>query len=169
MEDKFSKYLQLSMNIFLLFIGLLVGAVALLFGLKYLMGALDYLPWFSYLFAIFIILVPSVLMITIFLIFFKRTKSHPSPVAKWISLLLFSIAILGWAYFLVMDVIYFFKTGSREVGKFNSYNVVYLAASVATIFLVGVLQALSTEKEKDWLEKRKEREALESTAELPNE
>jgi len=132
MEDKFSKYLQLSMNIFLLFIGFLVGAVALLFGLRYLMGALDYLPWFSYLFAIFIILVPSVLMITIFLI-------------------------------------YFFKTGSREVGKFNSYNVVYLAASVATIFLVGVMQALSTEKEKDWLEKRKEREALESTAELPNE
>jgi hypothetical protein len=31
------------------------------------------------------------------------------------------------------------------------------------------MQALSTEKEKDWLEKRKEREALESTAELPNE
>jgi hypothetical protein len=68
-----------------------------------------------------------------------------------------------------MDVIYFFKTGARDVGKFNSYDVVYLAASVATIFLVGVMQALSTEKEKDWLEKRKEREALESTAQLPNE
>jgi hypothetical protein len=34
-----------------------------------------------------------------------------------------------------------------------------LAGSVALIFIVGIIQALSTEKEKDWLEKRKERES----------
>lgn len=162
MEDKYSKYLQLSMNIFFVFIGFIAILLGGLFALRYIMGVLDYIPWFSYLFTIFIMLVPSVLMIAIFVIYFKRTKTHPSVAVKWISLVLFSIAILGWGYFMVMDVIYFFKTGAREVGKYNSYNVIYLSASVATIFLVGVMQALSTEKEKDWMEKRKEREALET-------
>ncbi len=161
MEDKYSKYLQLSMNIFFVFVGFIVSLVAVLFALKYIMGALDYLPWFSYLFTIFIMMVPSVLFITVFVIYFKRTQFHPSPVVKWISIVLFSIALLGWVYCLIMDVVYFFKTGAREVGKYNSYNVVYLSASVAMIFLIGVLQALSTEKEKDWLEKRKENERVE--------
>ncbi|MEX1203511.1 MAG: hypothetical protein WEA59_09720 [Ferruginibacter sp.] len=150
------------MNIFFLFVGFIVSLLAVLFALKYIMGALDYLPWFSYLFTIFIMMVPSVLFITVFIIYLKRTQFYPSPVVKWISIILFSIALLFWVYFLIIDVIYFFKTGAREVGKYNSYNVIYLSTSVAMIFLIGVLQALSTEKEKDWLEKRKEREAMES-------
>jgi hypothetical protein len=160
MEDKYSKYLQLSMNIFFVFIGFVAALLGLLLGLKYLMGVLDYLPFFSYLFTLFIMLVPSALMIAIFTIFFKRSLTHPAVLVKWISLVIFCIAIAGWLYFILMDVLFFFKSGAREVGKYNSYNVFYLSGSVATIFLVGVMQALTTEKEKDWMEKRMEKEGL---------
>jgi hypothetical protein len=33
-----------------------------------------------------------------------------------------------------------------------------LASSVSAIFLVGVMQAFTTQKEKDWMERRKEHE-----------
>jgi hypothetical protein len=166
MEDKYSKYLQLSMNIFFVFVGFILALLGLLFALRYIMGVLDYLPWFSYLFTIFIILVPSVLMIAIFSIYFKRSLTHPAVVVKWISLVLFSIAIAGWLYFMLADVLFFFKSGAREVGKYNSYNVFYLSGSVAAIFLVGVIQALSTEKEKDWMQKRREKEALQNPPDI---
>ena len=160
MEDRFSKYFHLSFNLFFTFLAFILSLVIIMLGLKYLLRFLDYLPWFVYVFTLFIIVVPGALFLSIFSIFFRRTATHPSAVVKWISYTIFAIALIGWCIFFVLDMITFVKTGSRQIGSYYSYNIFLLAGSVATIFLVGVLQALSTEKEKDWMEKRREREGL---------
>ncbi len=157
MEDRFAKYLQLSFNLFFAFLGFLVAVLLLLLGLKYAFRLLDYIPWFVYLFVIFIIIVPATLFGTIFIIYFKRTKAHPSAAVRFISQGFFGVALLCWAAAFVMDMITFFKTGAREVSSYYSYNIFLLTASVAGIFLIGVMQALTFEKEKDWMEKRGDR------------
>ncbi len=159
MEDRFSKYFQLSFNLFFTFIGFILSLVIVMLGLKYILRFLDYLPFVVYIYTLFIIVVPGALFLSIFSIFFKRTAVQPSKIVRGISYTVFAIALIAWAVFFVMDMITFVKTGSRMIGSYYSYNIFLLAGSVATIFLIGILQALSTEKEKDWMEKRREREA----------
>ena len=127
-------------------------------GLKFIFGLLDKIPWFVFMYMMFIIMIPAALFITIFIIYFKRTPGHPSVVVRGISYSIFSIALLFWGAAFIWDMIEFFKKGSREISNYYSYNIFLLAASVAAIFLVGILQAFTTEKEKDWMEKRKEEE-----------
>lgn len=156
MEDRFAKYFQLSFNLFFTFLAFIGGLLLVLLGLKYVFRLLDYIPWFVYLFVLFIIIVPATLFISIFIIYFKRTKAHPSLAVKYISQGFFGVALLCWAAALVMDMITFFKTGSREIGSYYSYNIFLLTASVAGIFLVGVMQALTADKETDWMDRKKE-------------
>jgi len=157
MEDRFSKYFQLSFNLFFTFLGFILSLLILMLGLKYMFRLLDYIPWFVYVYMLFIIIVPASLFISIFVIYFKRTASHPSAEVRVISKIIFVLALILWAAAFIMDMVTFFKNGSREISNYYSYNIFLLAGSVATIFLIGVVQALSTTKEKDWIEKRKER------------
>lgn len=157
MQDKFTRYLQLSNRIIISFVAFIVSLLLLLFGLRLLFGLLDSMPWFVYLFTLFIVIVPAGIFITIFSVGFSRIKHHPSRVVKMISYVATVIALLAWIYFLGFDLYTFFKTSSQQIGSYLSYSVLYLAGSVALIFILGIIQALSTEKEKDWMEKRKER------------
>lgn len=157
MEDQFEKYLKLSHRILLVLIGFIASLLILLFGLRLIFGVLDKLPWFVYLFTLFIIVVPSAIFITIFSVNIARTKYHPSVAVRSVSYILLGAALLAWVYFLVADIITFFKTSVQQINPYNSYSVLYLAGSVALIFAMAVIQALSTAKEKDWMEKRKER------------
>lgn len=158
MEDRFSKYFHLSFNLLFTFLAFIGALLLLMLGLKYTLRLLDYIPWFIYLFVIFIIIVPATLFVTIFSIYIKRTKVHPSAIVRVISQGFFAIALLCWAAAFVIDMVTFFKTGAREISAYYSYNIFLLGGSVAGIFLVGVMQALTFEKEKDWMEKRNERE-----------
>ncbi len=158
MEDRFSKYFHLSFNLLFTFLAFIGSLLLLMLGLKYAFRLLDYIPWFIYVFVIFIIIVPATLFITIFTIYFKRTKVHPSALVRVISQVFFAIALLCWVAAFGIDIVTFFKTGAREISAYYSYNIFLLGGSVAGIFLVGIMQALSTEKEKDWIEKRHERE-----------
>jgi hypothetical protein len=155
MEDRYSKYFQLTFNLFFTFLGFIVGLLLLMLGLRLAFGLLDYIPWFVYVYMLFIIMVPATLFISVFIIYFKRTPQHPSAVIRGISYSIFVIALIVWGMAFILDIISFFKSASREIGNYYSYNIILLAASVSAIFLVGVMQALSTEKEKDWMEKRK--------------
>lgn len=157
MEDKFAKYLQLSNRLIITLIAFVAALIAIMYGLKLAFGLLDSLPWFVYLFTLFIVMVPTLIFITIFLVYFSRTKKHPSAVVRYLSWSLFIAALAAWFYFLVTDLITFIKTGSQQIGNYHSYSVMFLAGSVAMIFIVGIIQALSMPKEKDWIEKRKER------------
>ena len=158
MEDRYSKYFQLSFNLFFTLLGFILSLVLLMLGLKFIFGLLDKIPWFVFMYMMFIIMIPAALFITIFIVYFKRTPMHPSAVVRGISYSIFSIALLFWGAAFILDMIEFFKKGSREISNYYSYNIFLLAASVAAIFLVGILQAFTTEKEKDWMEKRKEEE-----------
>ncbi len=155
MEDKYSKYINLSLKLFLTFFVFVVSLLLLLFGLKLIFGLLDSIPWFVVLYLFIIIIVPAALFISIFLIYFRRTRSHPSLAVRWISYIVFSIALCGWGVSLVLDMIHFVSKQSREIGGYYGYNIFLLAGSVALIFLVGVMQALAGEKEKDWMERRR--------------
>jgi len=159
MEDRYSKYFQLSFNLFFTFIGFILSLAIVLLGLKYIFRLVDYIPWFVYIYMMFIIIVPASLFITIFLIYKKRTAKHPSTTVKYISYSVFVVALICWCAAFIADMVTFFKNGSREISNYYSYNIFLLTASVASIFIIGVIQALSTEKEKDWLEKRRSEEA----------
>ncbi|RYD80226.1 MAG: hypothetical protein EOP53_08395, partial [Sphingobacteriales bacterium] len=149
MEDKFAKYLQLSNRLILTLVSFVAVLLLLLLGLKYSFRLLDSMPWFVYLFTLFIIIVPTFIFITIFLVYFSRTKKHPTVSVRYVSWALFTAALLLWGYILVTDVFTFFKTSSQQIGNYNSYSVLFLAGSVALIFIVGIIQAISTPKEKD--------------------
>ena len=90
-------------------------------------------------------------------IFFKRTGSHPSTIVKYISWVLFIAGIGISLYFLITDLLLYFKIHDRNVTNYECFGKWYLAGNVAAIFLIGVMQAFSTSKEKDWMEKVKER------------
>ncbi len=157
MEDRFAKYLRLFGSIFFSFIGFIVGIILVMLCFRVFFGLLSYVPWITYVYMIFIILFPAALFIPVYVVYFKRTASHPSTVVRFISYIIFSAAIAAWLIFVVMDAIIFFKHAYNAIGMYHSYNMIFLALNVACIFLVGVMQALSSEKEKDWMEREGER------------
>jgi len=89
----------------------------------------------------------------VYLIYFVRTKMHPSKGARVVSYILFTIALAAWAFYWVNDLIIFFKKYYTAVGEYTSYNMFFLAANVLCIFVVGIIQALSLKKEPGWMEK----------------
>ncbi len=153
MEDTFSKYLRLLGNIFFTFVVFIIAMAIILFSLRLMFGLLDQLPWFTYLYMLLMLLIPGALFISVLLIYFIRTKSHPSKVSRIVSYVIFSMLLLTWGVFLVIDLGTFFKNGYSDIGKYYSYNLLFLVVNVGSIFFTGVFQALSTQKEKDWMEK----------------
>ncbi len=138
-------------------LGLILAFVVLLLLIRLFFGLLNYIPWASYIYIIFILSVPMMLFTSIYLIYFKRTIQHPSAIARYISYAVFSVALAFWVYFFAKDVITFTAHAYTDIDHYNSYEMIFLAANVAAIFLVGILQALTAPEEKDWIEKRNER------------
>ena len=85
MEDKFAKYLQLSNRLIITLVVFVAALFLLLFGLRLAFQLLDSMPWFVYLFTLFIVMVPTLIFITIFLVYFSRTRQHPSAVIRYVS------------------------------------------------------------------------------------
>ena len=158
MEDRYGKYVRLFGTIFFAMLGFILAFILLLLGVRLIFGLLSFISWSAYVYTLFIMMVPAVLFISIFIIYFKRTSSHPSPFVRYISYSLFSIALIFWAIFFALDLITFFKHAYTDIEKYNGYNYIFLSANVATIFLVGVMQAFSAPKEKDWMERNREKE-----------
>lgn len=155
MEDRLSKYLRIIGNT-LLGILLMILSLGLIFGLLRLMfGWLDQFSWFYYLYMMLILFFPFTFFVTVYLIFFNRTKVHPSYLTRKISQSIFIVFLISWVIFFIIDAQVFFKNGYTTIGKYYSYNMLFLTINVATIFMVGVFQALNTAEEQDWLEKHK--------------
>ncbi|HPH84593.1 MAG TPA: hypothetical protein PLC48_04005 [Ferruginibacter sp.] len=153
MDDQFGKYIRLFGTLFFTLIGFILSLLLLMLGLRLFFGLLSYIPWFTYIYMIFIIMVPAALFISVFIVYMRRTAFHPSRIIRYISYTLFSIALIAWAVFLFLDLKTFFTHAYVEIGKYYSYNMPFLASNVACIFLVGVMQAFTTAKEKDWMER----------------
>jgi phosphoglycerol transferase MdoB-like AlkP superfamily enzyme len=153
MEDNLSKYLRLFGNIFFTFVGFLVAFVLVFLALRFTVGWLDRIPWFAYFYMLLILFLPAALFVSVFVIYFLKTKSHPSKSVRIFSQIIFIAFILGWGVSFVLDILGFYKNQSSDIDHYYSYGLWWLVANVASIFLIGIVQALSTEKEKDWLEK----------------
>jgi len=153
MEDRFAKYLRLFGTIFFSLVGFIVVLILLLLGIKLLFGLMQHIPWFTYVYKVFILLIPSSLFITCYLVYFRRTAKHPDKTIKWLSYCLFTAALIAWAIFLVLDIITFYKHAYTEIGMYHTYNLLFLFINVACFFIIGIMQAFTTPKEKDWMER----------------
>lgn len=158
MEDRYGKYIRLFSSLFFLVTGFIIAVIILMLLIRLFFGLLSYIPWITYIYMGFIILVPAALFIPAYVIYFRRTASHPSKFVKWLSYAVFSIAMLVWSVFLVLDIAGFFKHAYTAIGNYRSYDMIFLAANVACFFLIGVIQALTAEKETDWMERANRRE-----------
>ena len=153
--DQHGKYIRLFGTLFFTFIGFIVALILILLGLRVVFGVLSYIPWLANIFTLFIICVPAALFISVFIIYFFRTKTHPSLPARIFSYIIFAAALASWAYAWVSDLITFFTHYYMAVGEYMSYNMIYLVANVLALFFVAMIQGLSTKKEVDWMEKHR--------------
>lgn len=106
-------------------------------------------------FELVIISIPPAVFLSAYSIFSKRTKTHPSSYIRTISQILFFIGIGCGLVIMVISLIDYFKKGHHNITDYLSFNLAFLAGNVAALFIIAILQALTTKKEEDWMEKRK--------------
>lgn len=154
MDDRFTKYSKLYLLIFLMFLSVpvFIGVfVAVMYGFFSLVPVKPA----SMLYELLIIsLAPSVFA-AVYFIFFKRTKKHPSAIVKGISYIMFAIGFTSCIIVLALDYKSFFNNAVFGAGGYYSFGILFLAGNIASLFIIALLQALTTNKEEDWLEKRK--------------
>ncbi len=155
MEDN-GKYLRLFGTIFFSFIGFIVALIIVLFAFRVFFGLLSYVPWTTYIFILFIISVPAALFISVYIIYYYRTRSHPSAGARWFSYILFAIALAAWGFSFISDMVTFFQHHYAAISYYMSYDMIFLIANVACLFFVGMVQALATKKEPGWMDRRRD-------------
>jgi len=157
MDDKFIKFSKLYVLIFLLFLSIPVVfglVIATFYGFSKMISSAPV----DIAFELLVISVPASVFATVYYIFFTRTKRHPSALVRFISKTLFIIGFSIAIVFLVLDIITYFHKPENDVTNYRCFNIFFLAGNVGGLFLVAILQAFTTEKEKDWLEKRKAKE-----------
>ena len=152
MEDN-GKYLRLFGTLFFTFIALVTAFILLMLGLRFFFGLLRFLPWFTYVYMVFIMMVPATLFISIFIIYARRTRSHPSKPTRIISYIIFAVALILWPVVFIRAVMFLSKQVYNGIDRYYSYDMIFLAANVACLFLVGVMQAFASEKETDWMDR----------------
>ena len=154
MEEN-GKYLRLLGRIGLMFVVFIATLTILMYALKYFFGILDMMPWFSLMFALFIICVPAVIFMTVYYIYY-HTKGHPSKPVRIFSNIVFAVMLAAWAFYWIWDFIIFFQKQFRDIQHYNTYNLAFLSANIGVIFLVGIVQALTTKKEVNWMDRERE-------------
>lgn len=157
MEDRFIKYSKLYFLIFLLFLSVPV-IIGLLVGLFYGFSKLVSSRPMDIVFELLVISVPPAIFSAAYFIFSKRTKSHPSAIVRVISQTLFAIGIVSSIVVLALSLITYFNKGYNSVTDYKSYSLAFTAGNIALLFLIAIMQAFTTQKEEDWMEKRKHRE-----------
>ena len=154
MEDRFVKYSKLYFLIFLLFISvpvILGVAIAIAYGFSKLISSRPV----DLLYQLLIIALPSSVFATVYYIFFKRTKTHPSAAVRLISRIVFILGFCTCLFVLIIDFMKFFKNPVFGTEGYRNFSLAFLAGNVATLFIIAILQAFTTNKEEDWMEKRK--------------
>jgi hypothetical protein len=153
MEDRFLKYSKLYILIFLLFLALpvILGLLVVTFyGVSKLVSS----NVVDVIFGLGVITLAPALFSSVYVIFFKRTKLHPVAVIRIISRVLFVIGIICSISILVIDMITFFRKFEIDISAYHCFSLAYLAGNVGGIFLVGIIQAFTTPKEVDWMDRK---------------
>lgn len=153
MYNQQGRFLRLFGNILFSVIGFILAVALIMLALRLISSGFDAIPWFTYFYMCLIILIPPTLFGTVYIIFFRKTKFHPSKAVRLVSYCLFLTGIIFWGIVLTIDFKEFFKNNYPDIDRYYAYNLLILFINVAVIFFTGVLQALTTAKEKDWMEK----------------
>ncbi len=154
MEDRFVKYSKLYFLIFLMFLSvpvILGSAIAIGYGFSKLVSSKPV----DLLYQTMIIALPSAVFATVYYIFFKRTKAHPSAAVKIISNFFFIAGFCSCLLVLVLDFKRFFVKPIFGTEGYWNFSLAFLAGNVAALFLIAIMQALTTKKEEDWRARRK--------------
>jgi len=154
MEDRFVKYSKLYFLIFLLFLSVPV-ILGLAIGIGYGFSKLISSKPIDLIYQLLIIALPSSVFATVYYIFFKRTGNHPSAVVKLISRIVFILGFCICLFVLITDFIKFFEHPVFGTEGYYNFSLLFLAGNVAALFIMAILQAFTTKKEEDWMEKRK--------------
>ncbi len=152
MEDKFIRYSKLYILLFLLFLSVPV-IIGLIIATFYGFSKLVSLAPAETIFELLIITIPASLFTTIYLFFARKTKFHPSIPVRIISWIVFGLGVGISVVFLFLDMRSFFLGHNQDIVGYLSFSLFYLAGNMAALFAVAIMQALSTEKEKDWRER----------------
>jgi hypothetical protein len=161
MEDRFAKYSKLYFLIFLLFLSIPVifgSVMALLYGVSKLVSSKPV----DILFELVVISIPSAVFATVYYIFIKRTKKHPSVIVKTISQVCFIIGFCYCVIVLALCIIEYFKLGIHDITNYKSFDLIFLASNIGLLFFISILQAFTAKKEINWMEKRKQKEGTPS-------
>lgn len=153
MEDRFLKYSKLYILIFLLFLAVpvILGVlVAVFWGISKVVSsnAADLI------FGLGMVTLLPALFASVYVVFFKRTKQHPSAIVRGISYTFFVLGIVCSLTVLVTDIITFFSRYEIDITAYRCFTLAYLAGNVGLIFLIGIIQAFTTQKEVDWMDRK---------------
>ena len=152
MEDKFVKYSKLYALIFLMFLAVpvILGIiVAAFYGISKLVSS----NVVDIVFGLGVITIAPALFSAVYLIFFKRTRKHPVAAVRIVSKILFIAGILISAFVLINDMISFFTKFNIDITGYRCFSLKYMAGNVAALFLIAIMQAFTTKKEADWMER----------------
>ena len=153
MDDRFTKFSKLYFLVFLLFLSVPV-AFSLVMSVFYGFSKLISSRPVDVIFELVVITIPAAVFSSAYYIFSKRTKTHPSAVVRVTSQIVFWGGIGCSIAVLVVSIIDYFKSGYHNITDYISFSLAFLAGNVAALFLIAILQALTTKKEEDWMEKR---------------
>ncbi|MBL0144510.1 MAG: hypothetical protein IPP48_00765 [Chitinophagaceae bacterium] len=154
MEDKFVKFSKLYIYIFLSVLAFIVS-IGLLMAVLYGFSKMVSSHPVDVAFELIVIALPAVIFSTAYIIFFKRTKFHPSIPVKYISYALFILALAYCAVALVWSIRDYFMLKSSSITEYHTFALLFLAGNVGLLFLIAIIQALTTEKEVDWRERKR--------------
>ena len=154
MEDRFIKYSKLYALIFLLFLSVpvLLGlTIAAFYGISKLVSS----TIADIVFGLGVVSLAPAVFMTVYYIFFKRTKKHPAQAVKIISYILFIIGFVTSLVVLVLDMISFFTRFNTDITGYHGLSLTYLAGNVGALFLIAIVQAFTTNKEVDWMDRKR--------------
>ncbi len=150
---KKNNYIELTIAIFLSVLAFFLLLIVIYFILKYFIAGVNMIPGVLNAFTFSILSLPAFILFSVYAIFFRRTRLHTSAVVRMISWGLLGLALAAIAIVYTMDCITFFSTGNPEVTDYHCYSRYFMVPGISLLFGIATLQALSTEKEKDWMER----------------
>jgi hypothetical protein len=154
MEDRFVKYSKLYALIFLLFLAVpvMLGIIiAAFYGISKLVSS----SIVDIVFGLGVVTLAPALFSAVYVIFFKRTKRHPVAWVRIISNAAFIIGIAISAFVLVTDMIAFFTKFNIDITGYRCFSLPYMAGNVGGLFLIAIMQAFTSSKEADWMDRNK--------------
>lgn len=154
MEDRFVKYSKLYALIFLLFLSIpviLAITIAAFYGISKLVSS----SIVDIIFGLGIVTIAPALFSAVYVIFFKRTTKHPVATIRIMSKALFIAGIAISAFVLVTDMVAFFTKFNIDITGYRCFSLPYMAGNVGGLFLIAIIQAFTSSKEVDWMDKNR--------------